>query len=502
MKWGLMNIWKDGHEGGYAVRHSRQPISDFPPTGDDNLCPADQQNFFEKVFPCLYPYGQGGLESTRSVPLDFPEHIRWSLQYFDRRFRKHETFPFIVFGISQRRQALSSARIQMQGRLFEREARVVSSVTTEKLEQAKSDEEKGLPISDEAVRALKKHVYATAARVSGSDQSRYRLRSQIWSTSTVLGPPSLWITINPSDLHDPIAQVFAGEDIDMDNFMATLGPDKAKRAKNVADDPYAAAKFFHFMISTILETLFQVEVTAAQVKSKMGVFGCVTAYFGTVESQGRGTLHLHLLVWLKDVPSPEEITALLKTEAFRKRVVDFIWANFRAYTPGLDSAESIEKIPHNNEIAYSRPPNPDLDNYDGEIQWSELALARMEQIHVCKPRRCLVYDWHNQLVCKRRAPFQLLDEDFVTETGLCGPKRLYGYVNTWVSSILINARCNNDGKFLTSGAETKNITFYVTSYAAKKQGRNHNVSAVMADGYAYHLDYPKPKYINSIRDQQ
>ena len=111
-------------------------------------------------------------------------------------------------------------------------------------------------------------------------------------------------------------------------------------------------------------------------------------------------------------------------------------------------------------------------------------------------------DQHNQLVCKRHAPFQLSDDDFVTETGLCRPKRLYGYVNAWVSSILINARCNNDGKFLTSGADTKNITFYVTSYAAKKQGQNYNMSAVMADGYAYHLDHPKPEYIDSIRDQQ
>ena len=267
MRWGLMNMWKDGREGAYGVRHSQQPVSDFPPPADDDQCPADRPNFFEKAFPCLYPYGQGGLESPRPVPLDFPEHIRWSLQYFDRRFRKHESFPFVVFGISQRRQALNSARIQMNGQIFEREARVISSVTSEMLERAKMDEESGQPISDKAVQALKKHVHATAARISGSDQSRYRLRSQIWSTSTVLGPPSLWITINPSDLHDPIAQIFAGEDINMDEFMATLGPDKTKRAKNIADNPYAAAKFFHFMIETILETLFQVKLTTAQVNS-------------------------------------------------------------------------------------------------------------------------------------------------------------------------------------------------------------------------------------------
>ena len=508
MKWGLANMWKDGREGGYAVRHGRQPVSDFPPRTDceeqdgDGGCPAEQPNFFEKAFPCLYPYGQGGLESKRPVPLDFPEHIRWSLQHFDRRFRKHEIFPFIVFGISQRRQALSSARIQMQRQTFEREARVISTITAEKLDLAKCEEDRGLPISDETVRALKKHVYATAARIPGSDQSRYRLRSQIWSTSTVLGPPSLWITINPSDLHDPIAQVFAGEEIDMDNFMSTLGPDKAKRAKNIADDPYAAAKFFHFMITTILETLFQVKVTSAQVKSGMGVFGRVAAYFGTVESQGRGTLHLHLLVWLKHVPFPEEIAALLRTDTFRERVAAYIRANFRAYLPGLESAESVAKIPHNNEVSYSRPPNPDRIDYDEEISRSELSLARMEQVHTCKPRRCLIYDRQNQLVCKRRAPFEISADDFITETGLCGPKRLYGYINAWVPSILINARCNNDGKFLTSGAETKNITFYVTSYAAKKQGKTYNLSAVMADGYAYHLNHPKPEYVDSIRDQQ
>ena len=174
----------------------------------------------------------------------------------------------------------------MKGQIFKHEARSISSITAEKLEQVKSDEEKGLPVSDEAVRALKKHVHAIAAWVSGSNQSHYQLQSQIWSTLTVLGPPSLWIMINPSDLHDTIAQIFAGEDIDMDNFMATLGPDKEKCAKNIADDPYAAAKFFHFMIVTILETLFQVKVTMTQVKAKVGVFGQVTAYFGTVESQG------------------------------------------------------------------------------------------------------------------------------------------------------------------------------------------------------------------------
>jgi Helitron helicase-like domain at N-terminus len=81
----------------------------------------------------------------------------------------------------------------------------------------------------------------------GSNEIRYQMGGQIWSTSVFLGPPSLWITINPSDINNPIAQLFAGESItQITNFGSDL--DSQKRAKNVADDPYAAAKNFHFLI--------------------------------------------------------------------------------------------------------------------------------------------------------------------------------------------------------------------------------------------------------------
>ena len=288
----------------------------------------------------------------------------------------------------------------------------------------------------------------------------------------------------------------------MDEFMAHLGPDKDLQAKNIADDPYAVAKFFHFMIATILETLLSVKVTPAQVKSGVGVFGSVTAYFGVVESQGWGMLHLHLLVWLKHVPSSEEMSALLKTKEFRACVVAFIRANIHAYAPGFEDGELVKKLPHNNEVSYSHSPAPGSTDYNAQLASSEILITRIEQLHACKPQCCLVFDKKGKLVCKRHAPFKLADEDFVTETGLCGPKRLYGFVNAWCPTILLNTHCNNNIKFLTNGGDTKNITFYVTSYAAKKQGKNHNMSAIMAQGFAYHLDHPNPAYVNNLRDQQ
>ena len=219
----------------------------------------------------------------------------------------------------------------MRRKNFEADTNLLSTITPAKLEQARIEEEKKLPISDPAVRLLRKHIQATGGCVMGSDQSRYQLCSQMWLTSIYLSPPSLWITINPCDLHDPIAQIFAGENIDMDKFSAFVGPDKDEHAQNIADDPYAAAKFFHFLIKTVLETLFKIEVTPYQIRSRKGIYGCVSAYFGVVESQGCGTLHLHIIIWLKNAPTSDEMLELLKSEEFRECIRGFLCANIHAY---------------------------------------------------------------------------------------------------------------------------------------------------------------------------
>ncbi|KAJ3729418.1 hypothetical protein C8R42DRAFT_570374, partial [Lentinula raphanica] len=283
MKWALSRLWDENEmsEGMYAVRRGGQPIPDFirqAKVGEDIT-----DDFFEKAFPVLFPYGEGGLERERPMKVDNSSLIRRALMYHDRRFRKHSTFPFVVFGIQQKLQALNSARLQLRKSSYDRDIRILLSITREQLQHAAKEESEKKMISDPAVRLLKKYVHASAANVEGSNASHTRLRSQIWSTAVVHGPPFLWLTINPSDINHPIAQVFAGEKIDLDNFIAMEGPDSDRRAANIADDPYAAAKFYHFLIRTILESLFSITVTRYQVKSSMGIMGDIAAYFGLHE---------------------------------------------------------------------------------------------------------------------------------------------------------------------------------------------------------------------------
>jgi hypothetical protein len=71
MAWGLANLWKQGDEGGYCVRHGCQPVNDFGHPRRDEKADGDHHNYFKKAFPCLFPYGRGGLEFDRPREVSF-----------------------------------------------------------------------------------------------------------------------------------------------------------------------------------------------------------------------------------------------------------------------------------------------------------------------------------------------------------------------------------------------------------------------------------------------
>ena len=60
----------------------------------------------------------------------------------------------------------------------------------------------------------------------------------------------------------------------------------------IANNPVAGAHFFHFMLETFISCVLGVD------GKHTGLYGDTSAYYGTVEQQGRLTLHLHLLLWI------------------------------------------------------------------------------------------------------------------------------------------------------------------------------------------------------------
>jgi uncharacterized protein YfiM (DUF2279 family) len=476
------------HEGGYAVRQGAF-ARDFgqPQTSAEAGEEVEEvENLSTYAFPVLFPYGVGGLEARRPVTVSFAEHTRWCLLYYDRRFQKARIFPYWSMSIQQKRQALYAAKLMMSQKDFDRTSAILSQLTEEDLDKAAREEETGLTFSDSRVTLLRKMVQITMQKVMGSDAARALNRSKIWSTSLYMNPMNLWMTLNFVDRHYPICQVFAGQQINMDNLQNIIGLTAQERARNVADNPFAAAQFFFFLAQTVLETLFGFRPKGELGDSEMGVLGRGNAYFGAVEAQGRGSLHLHLIMWLRDSPNAEETTTMLQLPAFRDKIKSYLRANVRSHIDDL-TEEVLSSMDSTPELAWGRPPDPDSPDYKRELRTLEIKLARSQQYHKCTANTCLVYDkGKRRTICKRRAPFELSPDDVVTEAGEIRTKRLIEQLNTWCPSVFYGGRCNNDIKIIITGAEARAIAWYITHYATKKQGCSFNRSAIFAKTFMYH----------------
>ena len=158
-----------------------------------------------------------------------------------------------------------------------------------------------------------KHVKVVGGHVMGSAHSRSTLPTKIHSLCFNLGLPSLYLTVNPADMYSPVALYFAGVDLDLDKVMPEVLGTSFERAKIIATHSVATAQFFHCLIKSILKC-FVIG----------GVLGPTKAYFGTVENQGRGSLHLHLLIWLNHEFTPTQLKKNVQNQDFRENLLKYL----------------------------------------------------------------------------------------------------------------------------------------------------------------------------------
>ena len=294
-----------------ALRNMASQFESQEPSDDDELLaqdavnsgPSEETNIFSikpggqaqkdfdvrtilRTYPSLFPYGLGcRVIEGRGMGLE--RWIKWALQYHDGRFRKHPSFVFNVFGIIQKRNVAERAQLQMKNSDFAKHAKDFTALTQADFAQAAKEEASRKPFSNPVMRRFRSLVTINRSQVIGSDASRAALRPKIWGNSVVLGQPTIWATFNQAYEHDPVAQVIAGSDINLDDFNALLAGSASDRGRTISSDPYASAKFFDTTVTALCEHVFGLKKKYKGLEKVKGVFGEVEAYFGVVESQGK-----------------------------------------------------------------------------------------------------------------------------------------------------------------------------------------------------------------------
>jgi hypothetical protein len=166
----------------------------------------------------------------------------------------------------------------------------IADLTEDQLLDALKALEEHRKIEDPLIRRLLRDVESIATRVPGSFAQKLKLRAEIRGQIIRYGMPAFWVTINPSDLRNPLVLILAGVQFSGDIFATA---NSAIREAMATSNPVAVAEFFHHVCKAIFEGLL------ASNTGHVGILGDVSNHYGVVETNGRGMLHLHALVWVR-----------------------------------------------------------------------------------------------------------------------------------------------------------------------------------------------------------
>jgi len=464
-----------------VVGHSSEPESIY-----------NNPQLYPQMFPWLFPYGLGGIGSTS---LSDKEHKRHLLMYHDKRFQTDINFPFVAFSHKQVKTASTQTYLLVDQARFanitQRLLNLDQHVLAEIIEKMQNGEYiKPVTESEKACFQVLHDLDHVSGKVKGSVTSKKYMRNEIWSLIAAKGAPSWYITLSPADIQHPICLYYADT---KEEFRPEILLPYDERHRLICKNPVAGARFFHFMIETFISDVLGVNST------HRGLYGETNTYYGTVEQQGRLTLHLHMLLWLKGALRPEDIREKLldPNSDFRKKMINWLESvhtgDFQTGTLD-DVAEQVKKKSADN--SYKDPtqtlpeaPQDDLNYSTWQHQFEETVdeLLLKSNVHNCekytmkssRKRKdkdsygCRNNKWGK---CKVRFLRPLFNETMVdTDSGAISMKKSEPWINTITQVITYLFRCNTDVTCLLSDTAIKAVVMYVSDYITKSSLKTHTI---------------------------
>ncbi|RHZ84007.1 hypothetical protein Glove_86g42 [Diversispora epigaea] len=494
-----------GDERGYPdailMPHSNIPKNEYT---DPTLLPA--------AFPTLFPYGVGGHEDNfRKQHIPLKQYVKHLLQLDDPKFRHHRSFIFATFDILRRREVASGTYssvnffkrkpsksftpitfeylqhkcniYEAKRANFQRSAELISKLTPYDIKIAIKQEQDKQPITNNAVLELLKNVNIVGKKIMGSCQSQHLLRNEIRAVITRDGSPSLFITINPADLHSSIVMMYAGKEIDINTLLPEKFPTATERAKLAHLDPTAVAKYFNVVVEKMIKVILGYR------RPKGGVLGEIKNYYAVIEYQDRGMPYCHMLVWLQGAPNPIELRDRLKSENFRERLmiyvneiikedISYLFSNGDYLTDEMLIAEyRTPKTILEKRIHPSILPIPDLQSpdFDEKFRLDILGIAKRTLFHRCT-KSCKKYRRGQTSNCRFDFPHELVEAPgkIYLKLRIITLQRHNACINNHNPYITASCRGNNDIRFIATVKLALAYVHYITDYMTKSDASTHN----------------------------
>ena len=491
----LENVgYTDGHETPMSYREMKMTALDhcrrggrFVASQAGNRVVPDFKNsqLLSWLFPHLDPWGIGGFyEPRRSVVLSLEDQLSYLLRIDGSRFERDADFGFVYYNIRQKKMVWDSVNFRVRASQKDAIVQRLLSVDKNLLRDVIGRYERD-PLytpqtaPEQDLLRLLNDVGMVARELPGTAGYKRRLRNEIRSLIYFRGTPALFVTLNPSDIHNPLVRLLAGDEIDLERAQQGVELSEWQRTVHAASHPAACAMFFHLVISTFIDVILR------HGRPERGLFGRCNAYFGTVEAQGRGTLHCHLLIWLEGHPNPQSMRDMMDASpGFRADLIQWLESLIKCELLGTtEEVREIDGIPLDrprfDDEGMAHPgtlPAPDIEHYDEdefqaqyELFVNDLVRAFNWHVH-CET--CWKYvrkaEDRDDKHCRMRIDGSTRAESTVdSETGSILLRRLHPRIANYNDLVIFLIKCNMDIKHVGSGQGAKALVQYLTNYVTK-----------------------------------
>ena len=245
------------------------------------------------------------------------------LNHHSMRFEQEAQLLFLLFNQMQRHHVCRdvSATVKACPKHVEAfNSMVAEPDFLQRLQRALDDPD--TPESRKLVSEIEKLVRMSGRDVPFSPAQRHAAVSQLYSMVQFYGLPSWFVTVSPGEVNNKLVMTICDKvdwaAIDMGQvsdgvtnpkapkkkpeFQWSIEFDYPDRARKVAENPVAAAKHFAALTEAIMKHLCKLECDhtnrkTCNIGNVAGALGKMIAHFGALESQGRGSLHFHAVMW-------------------------------------------------------------------------------------------------------------------------------------------------------------------------------------------------------------
>lgn len=223
-----------------------------------------------------------------------------------------------------------------------------------------------------------------------------------------------------------------------------------------------------------------------------GLFGRISGYYGTIEAQGRGSLHCHMLIWISRSLGPDALrTKLMEDEPFRESVFKWLNDTIKRDVLGQPYNESVTMVnqefdkcaagdPHPSTCRCSQPekqpgvPDPEFDT-EFECQLYRLVLDCNWHFHrdTCwKYMRPGETKDHEHCHMRKDGTKQA-DPALEPETGAILHRQMHPRINAYHDIVIMLLKSNIDISFIGSSPAAKALIYYITDYITKSGLSTH-----------------------------